>query len=283
VTRLATWLRFWLQFWPTMLLLLPQALWVRQTAPRFAAAAGATEGTVFAGGDSVRTAPSAAKQLLGIGDSIVAGVGCAQQSQALTATTASALATASGDSIRWQALGKSGADAARVLRMLQQHPPRVTPHYIVLSTGVNDVTSLKSCRRWRSDLRQLLDALQHAAPEARIAVAAVPPLQHFPALPQPLRTVLGWRAAQFNHVLTTLLSEYPLIGLVRLDFDAEQARGGFAADGYHPSVANYEQFGGMAAAALLSVPSGASARHIPRHTASDTASDTSKDNAREMA
>jgi lysophospholipase L1-like esterase len=258
VTRLVIWLRFW----SAMLLLLPQALWVRQTAPRFAAAAGAAEGMMYAVGGSERAASSAAKHLLGIGDSIVAGVGCAQQSQALTASTATALAIATGDSIRWQALGKSGADASRVLRLLQQHKPLVTPHYIVLSTGVNDVTSLKSCRRWRSDLHHLLDALQHNAPKACIAVAAVPPLQHFPALPQPLRTVLGWRAAQFSQVQTAVLSEYPLIGLVRLDFDAEQARGGFAADGYHPTVANYKQFGDMAAAALLSIRSGASASQI---------------------
>jgi len=240
----------WLKFWPAMLLLLPQALWVRHTTPRFTAAQGSTEGTVMNTDECSQGGTVASRQLLGIGDSIIAGVGCAEHKQALTATTAAALATLTGQQIRWQALGKSGADALRILRMLKQCPVAVQPDYIVLSTGVNDVTSLKSCRRWRSDLQGLLEALLGSAPCARVALTAVPPLQHFPALPQPLRSVLGWRAAQFNQVLTAVCAEHPQVGIVGLDFAASQARQGFAADGYHPSIANYAEFGRMAARTL---------------------------------
>lgn len=233
-----------------MLLLLPQALWVRHATPRFTAAQGACEGLATGTDEQSHDDTTVTRQLLGIGDSIIAGVGCAQQTQALSATTAAALATLSGQQIRWQALGKSGADAVRTLRLLQQRPVAVQPDYIVLSTGVNDVTSLKSCQRWRSDLQALLHRLRKHAPTARIAVTAVPPLQYFPALPQPLATVLGWRAKQFNQVLHAVCDEHYQVAVVGLDFDASQASDGFAADGYHPSIANYAEFGRMTARTL---------------------------------
>jgi len=239
-----------------MLLLLPQALWVRHATPRFTAAQGATEGLATGTEEQSHDDTVETRQLLGIGDSIIAGVGCVQQTQALSATTAAALATLSGQQIHWQALGKSGADAVRILRLLQQRPVAVQPDYIVLSIGVNDVTSLKSCRRWRSDLQALLHTLRKHAPTARIAVSAVPPLQHFPALPQPLATVLGWRAAQFNQVLHAVCDEHFQVAVVGLDFSASQARNGFAADGYHPSIANYAEFGRMTARTLHAMETG---------------------------
>ena len=83
-------------FWSSLPFLLPQALYVRQTAPRFAPAAGPTSGAVGEG--TQRT-------LLAIGDSIVAGVGASELPKAMVGQTASALATSLECRVNWQALG----------------------------------------------------------------------------------------------------------------------------------------------------------------------------------
>ena len=59
-----------LLFWGLFPLLIPQALWVRKTAPRTAPAAGPRSGTV-GDGRPIR--------LVGVGDSIIAGVGARHQ------------------------------------------------------------------------------------------------------------------------------------------------------------------------------------------------------------
>ena len=63
-----------LMFWLSVPLLLPQALYVRKTAPRFAAAEGPSSGASGTG-NTVR--------LLAIGDSIIAGVGATTLANAL--------------------------------------------------------------------------------------------------------------------------------------------------------------------------------------------------------
>jgi lysophospholipase L1-like esterase len=73
-------------FWIVFPFLVPQALYVRKTAPRFAPAHGPAEGSV---GEGEQT------RLLAIGDSIIAGVGASAFSKALVGQTASALATSS--------------------------------------------------------------------------------------------------------------------------------------------------------------------------------------------
>jgi hypothetical protein len=62
---------------------------------------------------------------------------------------------------------------------------------VILVFGVNDTTSLRSLERWRADCAALIDGFQAAG--AQVTCTAVPPLQHFSALPGLLRALLGWR------------------------------------------------------------------------------------------
>lgn len=231
-----------LLFWSVFPLLIPQALYVRRTAPRFAPAAGPREGRVGAGEQ---------RRLLAIGDSIIAGVGASELSKALVGRTAAAIASSRGCCVSWQALGASGYDSTKVLERLVPKLPGAPFDYMIVSVGVNDVTGLTSLQRWRSNLSQLIQALQAHSPGALIGLAGLPPLGGFPLLPQPLRAALGMRGKILDEVARQVTVRYHNTLHVQLDFEPDPDQ--FSADGYHPSEESYVEFGRQLAVKLLAM------------------------------
>ena len=226
-------------FWIVLPLLIPQALWLRKTAPRFPSANGPATGAIGEGEP---------RKLLAIGDSIIAGVGASTLSKALVGQTAAALAKSQQCQVHWQALGVSGYDSAKVLKHLVPQLPEDYVDYIIVSVGVNDITGLTTLFKWRRNYTSLLDHLHRHSPNARIVVAGMPPLHGFPLLPQPLRAVFGMRARSFEQVTRELVSERAFVQHVPVEFDPDPAR--FAGDGYHPSEESYQTYAESMAAGL---------------------------------
>ncbi len=229
-------------FWGLVPLLLPQALYVRRTAPRFAAAGGPSKGT---SGDGEQA------RLLAIGDSIIAGVGATELSRALVGQTANALATSLDCRVSWQALGVSGYNSSKVLDRLVPQLREPAADYIIVSIGVNDVTGLTTLRKWRRNLSLLLNELRTHSPDAVIALAGMPPLHGFPLLPQPLRATFGMRGRSFDDVARKVVDRLPNTVHVPVDFEPDPQK--FALDGYHPSEESYAEFGRHMADGLLGV------------------------------
>jgi lysophospholipase L1-like esterase len=212
----------------------------RRNAPRFAPASGEPRGVVGAG---------PAVRLLGIGDSVIAGVGADSFDQSLVARAAAELAQRLATSIAWEAVGKIGLRTERVVRQLM---PSLAPspyEFIVLSCGANDAMALLTRRRWSAQLVQALDALTAHSPQAIIGVLGMPPMGKFTLLPQPMRAVFGMRAASFDHVLRETLKSYPRA--VHLSIGFSSAPGQIAPDGFHPSAASHAVIGEAMAAALF--------------------------------
>ncbi len=229
-------------FWGVLPFLLPQALYVRQTAPRFAAAAGPSKGVSGCGHQA---------RLLAVGDSIIAGVGATALSRALVGRTAAAIASSVDCSVSWQACGVSGYKATDILDRLVPGLPDNAADYVIVSVGVNDITGLTTIRQWRSKVSLLLEKLRRHSPDSAIAVAGMPPMHHFPLLPQPLRATFGMRSRTFDEELRALVDRLP--GIVHVPVDIEAAPGKFAADGYHPSEEGYREYGRQMADALLGI------------------------------
>ncbi|MEZ0471841.1 SGNH/GDSL hydrolase family protein [Luteimonas salinilitoris] len=227
-------------FWSSFPFVLPQALRLRRTAPRFVAAAGPVTGSV-AGKRSVR--------LIAIGDSIIAGVGARSLDLALVGQTASILSQSLGVGVEWQAIGSIGATSAKIAQQLVPKLPDRAVDFIVLSTGVNDLTSLMTLGRWRTSLDTLLAALHRHSPGAIVAVAGIPPLHGFPLLPQPLRAVFGMRGRSFDAVGRRVVAAHDHAVYVPLEFTPGPDK--FSPDGFHPSEASYADFGAAVAAAFV--------------------------------
>lgn len=221
---MSTFWRRW-AFWVSVPLVLPQGLWLRRTARRLPPAAGPAEGHVGAG---------AHRKLLLIGDSIIAGVGVAQLAEALPGQLARALAERHGCQVHWQAYGYNGASAGDLLVRLAEVPAQSPIDWVFVSVGVNDVTRLTSGRAWQSRLGELLAGISERAPGAQLVLAGVPPMQRFPALPQPLRQVFGWRSQRLDRLGASVARELRVLHLPTPVPDDPTA---FASDGYHPNAA----------------------------------------------
>lgn len=223
-------------FWGLLPFILPQAFYVRKTAPRFSGAAGPRTGVTGSGKNY---------NLIAIGDSIIAGVGATTLAKALVGQTAEKLSILLDCKITWEAIGSIGAISHQVIERLVPQLPQEQPDFMVLSVGVNDVTSLSSAAKWRQHLAKLLGALDAYAPAAIIAVAGIPPLKGFPILPQPMRALFGIRGETFDRVAREEILRHENTVHVPLDFEPEPHM--FSADGFHPSEESYQEFGGMMA------------------------------------
>lgn len=215
-------------FWLALPFVAPQALLVRRRAPRFPVAEGAMTGTAGRG---------RALRLVGIGDSVIAGVGAATTDRAVVARTAAELARRLDCRVDWRALGIVGAGAGQVHRDLVPAVTRRDTDLWLVSVGVNDVTSLKSARRWRTELEALLAALRSHSPGSVVVLLGVPPMGTFPLLPRPLRGLLGLRAANLDRIGKAVAESR---GVIHRPYARTLLPGQFSGDGYHPSPAGHQ-------------------------------------------
>lgn len=232
-------------FWVAFGLLLPQALWTRKTTPRFQGADGQPQGLVSPEGVNSDKPPD---QLVGLGDSIIAGVGAASQSQTLVVQVAKHLATLQGRPIAWQSHGKIGAHAEAIANRASKLSWPATTDIVVISTGVNDLLGLASIRVWIERIERLVSAVREHAPDACIVFCGLPPMHQFPSLPRPLRWVLGWRARHFDETLAKTVASMPQVMTVRINSDIPAEA--FANDGFHPGPLGYSHLGQMIASAI---------------------------------
>ncbi|UCF66657.1 MAG: SGNH/GDSL hydrolase family protein [Acidobacteriota bacterium] len=202
-------------------------------------AAGPTSGTVPGAGPTL--------SLVIFGESTVAGVGAPTHTEALSGRLAAALAARTGRGVAWRAVGRSGATAAEARWALTDELVGSEATVAVVVFGVNDVVRLTRSWRWTADLADVVTLLRQHLGAIPVVLAGVPPIGHFPALPQPLRAMLGlrgrllclraakWadRMSNIVHVPTT----FEELGLVSTD------RGNFTDDGIHPSVKAYAAWG----------------------------------------
>lgn len=202
-------------------LLLAQGMRTRRVALRLPEAAGPREGVVGEGEPQF--------SVIGVGDSVIAGVGISEMKDALVARIAAAIQTRQGISVKWLARGDNGAKLADLCESLRQ-APLPPADMTVVSIGVNDVSSLTSLIRWQLEVMDLMALL---GPQRRVILLGVPPMEFFLALPQPLRWVLGIRAALLDKTLQQLGQYAAQVTWLNIGpkFDAEH----LASDGYHPN------------------------------------------------
>lgn len=172
-------------------------------------------------------------RLLGLGDSTIAGVGCAAHSEALTGAVAARLAAGSGRGVEWAAHGISGATAADVRRALLPRALEWRAHAVVLSVGVNDAVRGRGAHDFARDLLAIVDAFDAASPRVPVVYAGMAPVASFPALRPPLAMLLGRRANRLASAASAALAGRAAC----IRFPAHLEPGTFSADGFHPGAA----------------------------------------------
>lgn len=177
-------------------------------------------------------------QLLIAGDSAAAGMGVDHQQQALSGSLVSALS--SRRAVSWQLLAKSGDASSQLLDKLLQEPAEAF-ETVVISIGVNDVIAMVKSAHWVDNLHQLVDLLQGKFAAQRIYFSSIPPMQLFPALPNPLGWWLGLRARQFNALMREVAEQRDGCQFVLIPYPADRSY--IAVDGFHPGPPAYQLWG----------------------------------------
>jgi lysophospholipase L1-like esterase len=209
--------------------LIRQGRQVRRRMPRLPAAQGPAEG-VCPGRQPVL-------RLTVLGDSAAAGVGASNHDEALAGYLAAEVARRSGRQTSWQVLARNGAKTRDVTRDLV--PQLTDPTDVVIAVvGVNDLKSYRLIRGFRRDTRALIEAIRDQAGPVPVVLAGIPPFQHMPGIPRPMRTILGLRARAMDDVLRRLAPKMANVqhtSLTALEFPDDA----FTDDGFHPASKGY--------------------------------------------
>jgi lysophospholipase L1-like esterase len=225
--------------------LLVQARRTARRTPRLDPASGADRGTVAGAVPLLRLAV--------IGESTAAGVGAAEHERALPGFLAGALQRRSRRGVAWVVAGKNGATARRVgtdlVPALAAEQHGAPPDIVVVTVGINDLMRRRPLKTWTADLTELIGALRGRYRDAEVIVAGMPPVHRFPALPQPLRLVMGGRARAMDRIMREVARAN---GAVHVPMDPDMAadRTRFASDGFHPSPDGYRAWADELAAAV---------------------------------
>ena len=201
-----------------------QGLWVKARTPELPPARGKR--------GRIGLAEGAARFVVGVGDSIIAGTGVGHQREALTGNFARVWHERSGLPVDWRAFGLNGATSAVILHRIVPHAPAADVYLV--SAGVNDAIRGVRATHFAANLRAIVQALRAKAPDAAILYAGMPHFEHFPALPWPLKSVLTHRTQQMQALAAGIAAEHP--GVRCYAPQAAVTHETLARDGFHPSA-----------------------------------------------
>ncbi|GAB02826.1 MULTISPECIES: SGNH/GDSL hydrolase family protein [Acinetobacter] len=224
----------WLKI--TTLTLLPiiaiQGIKVRKKMLHLPEASGERDGVIGSGKPL---------SLLILGDSAAAGVGVEMQQDALSGSIIKELGNEF--TLTWKLQAQTGDTTQQVIQAAKQISDQQYD-IVVTSIGVNDVTKFTSARSWLKQQKQLFIDIENRFNPKLIIVSGVPPMQHFPALPNPLAWLFGKYAAQMNQVLQQWLMPQDKFKFIQYDIKEFQALNlPMASDGFHPGKEIYAIWG----------------------------------------
>ena len=206
-------------------LVMAQGAATRRRVPCLPPARPPHHGLVPGAGRSIR--------LLAVGESTVCGVGLARGDEAVAATTARALARLTGRPVAWRGEGMPGATVSEARAQLLPRIACEPADLLIVAFGVNDATAYNSPRVFADELAELVTAMRNRVGDAAVVVAGVAPLDRFPALPWPLRNILGWRSVALQAAADGLTRRLPRLVVER--FSEPFVPDLFSRDGFHPN------------------------------------------------
>lgn len=202
----------------------------------------------------------AAARLVVLGDSTVEGVGAASPMETLPVHVAGHVAARLGAPVGVTGFGVSGARTADVAR---HQAPRVAQRRrdgarwdaALVIVGSNDATHALPPWRMRGLTREALAATREAA-DAPVVLGGIPEFHTVPAVPPPLRRVLGAHADVLRHRQRRGAGD---LGAPFVDIRAEASPRflgrpeTMSPDGFHPSPEGYRLWADALAATVYAI------------------------------
>lgn len=144
--------------------------------------------------------------------------------------------------VELEVVGFGGATTADLADTQVDRALALDPDLVLVEIGANDTTHATPLRRVESKIAEALDRLQETG--AGLVVAGPPHMGTSPVMPQPLRTISGWRGAAVGERIERQARErgiryVDLAGGTR-DAFVENPVKHYSVDWFHPGTGGYE-------------------------------------------
>jgi lysophospholipase L1-like esterase len=138
--------------------------------------------------------------------------------------------------VRWQLVAQSGLTSQALFDYVRHS--RIEPADVAVAIcGVNDITNEVPLVRALAMRLLLADWLRRSCEIRHVVFPAVPEMDLFPALPQPLAWYAGLLSRRNNRAQARWATTQPGVSHVPMDGVADSRL--FCADGFHPAPALY--------------------------------------------
>lgn len=175
--------------------------------------------------------------ILILGDSAAAGVGVQIQDDALLGAVLNQLQD--GYEISYQLEATTGHTSGQVIQTVKNMPNQ-NFDVVITSVGVNDITKLTSPKDWIQKQQQLYAEINRKFMPELVIASGVPPMNMFPALPNPLTWLFGQYAKGMNKNLAKFVQQQANMQWIEYDLERFKTLNlEMAADGFHPSKEIY--------------------------------------------
>ncbi len=183
--------------------------------------------------------------LMVTGDSAAAGYGVGTQDEALLGRLVAGFAQR--HRVTWTLHARFGSTIPKTTAWLaRQEPSR--QDVVVVSVGLNDVLAGAGLAEWLRGYDRLAEVLRDRFTPGQVVVSGLPPIGEFPALPQPMRWVIGRQRDRHDAALRAWCERQPDVRYVETGASAtgpmSRAETSVAAvmsrDGFHPGPRVYQ-------------------------------------------
>ena len=125
-----------------------------------------------------------------VGESSMAGLGAATHEEAFAGSFSREVATRLSRRVHWRVIARSGFVTSRITRSLI---PRIDPRsdLVVVGTGGNDAFRLRSPRRFRSEVQELVRTVRDRCGSVPVFFVRLPPIREFPAFSRLMKKTIG--------------------------------------------------------------------------------------------
>ncbi len=174
--------------------------------------------------------------ILGLGESTMAGVGIVKHAFTLTGLTAFRLNKLLGFSVNWKILAESGISLKKLNKLISEQSDE-NVDLVLVSMGGNDVFQLTPPWIWKNNIYTCVKLLFQNYKKPLILISPVPPVGRFPAIPKPLRFMFGFWEFLLQASLAQEINSMDNVYL--LDERFPDGKEYYLEDGIHPSPLAY--------------------------------------------
>ncbi len=177
---------------------------------------------------------------IALGDSTVEGVGASAPHRAYTGILHTIVKERKRNT-SYHNLGIAGATVRNVIDLQLKKAIELQPDLVTISVGANDIKYRTTTKRFKSEMKFLLEELQTKT-NANIIVNTIPDLSITPAIPRYLKSYSRFMAIRFNSSISKVGEELsiPIVDLFNYSRSIlRQFPEAIASDGFHPSDFGY--------------------------------------------